>query len=158
MIATLRLAFIIILFPALFMLSGCSSIKTAVLPEHRLITMIQAGRSLNPDETGRPSPLSVYFYQLKDHETFDAAEFFPLYDNPKETLGADYLAVSKIELTPSTKARLTVNLKEGVQYIGVVAAYHNLQKVTWRKIIPVDFSWGRKKIRLRFTRYGIESV
>lgn len=150
-----RIQSITLILLGIFLLAGCASVKRAVLPEHRLIANIQTGKQLNPNERGRPSPLSVLFFQLKEQENFDNAEFFDLYDKGKETLGDDFIAVSKVNLMPNITSRLTLKLKPDVQYIGVVAAYRNMQGVVWRKVVPVDFSWGRKKLRLIFNQHGI---
>lgn len=153
--AVKRIQVITLILLGIFLLSGCASVKRAVLPEHRLIANIQTGKQLNRNERGRPSPLSVYFFQLKEQEGFEGAEFFDLYDKGKETLGDDYIAVSKVNLMPNVTSRLTLKLKPGVQYIGIVAAYRKMQGVVWRKVLPVDFSWGRKKVRLIFNQHGI---
>lgn len=138
------------------LLTGCSSITQAVLPNHRLVANISTSPSLNPNEKGRPSPLTVYLYQLKETEAFNSAEFFDLYEKGKETLGEDYIAVSKLNLRPKIESRLVLRLKPDVKYIGVVAGYYNMQNTTWRKVIPLDSSWGREKVRLIFNRQGIK--
>lgn len=150
-----RLQAITLILLGIFLISGCASVKRAILPEHRLTANIQTGKQLNPNEKGRPSPLSVYFFQLKEQEAFEGAEFFDLYDKGKETLGADYLGVSKLNLMPNITSRLTLKLKPDVQYIGIIAAYRKMQGVVWRKVVPVDSSWGRERMRLIFNQHGI---
>jgi type VI secretion system protein VasD len=149
----------IFLVPLLFLLisalGGCAAITQAVLPEHHVNVMIQTDKLLNPDETGRPSPLVVYFYQLRDIEIFNEADFFNLYDKGKQTLGAEYVTVSKVSMTPATSARLTLHILPGVKYIGMVAAYNNMQGIKWRDVLKLDSTWGREKLRVRFTRRGI---
>jgi type VI secretion system protein VasD len=139
-------------------ISSCTAIKETVLPTHRAIMMIQSDKGLNPNEHGRPSPLSVYVYQLKEEEAFSNAEFFPLYEQGKETLGDDYLGLSKISVAPNIESKLTLKLKSGVNYLGIVAAYRDVDSVQWRLVLPVSSSWGREKVRLRFTRTGVELV
>jgi type VI secretion system protein VasD len=146
---------IVLVVTILSMLAACSSITRAVLPDHRVVAHIKTTPSLNPNDRGRPSPLSVYLFQLKKTEAFNGAEFFDLYEKGKETLGDDYVAVSKINLMPDTNSRLTLSLKPDVQYIGIVAGYHNMQSTTWRTVIPLDSSWGREKFRLLFDKQGV---
>jgi type VI secretion system protein VasD len=149
-----RLSASLLILLLVVLASSCSTL-TSVLPQQRLIAMVQTGKVLNPNDRGRPSPLSVSFYQLKGREAFDGADFFSLYDKGKETLGDDFIAVSKANLTPGTEARLTLTLKSGVKFIGIVGAYNDVNNTKWRKVIPIEFSFGRKKVRLRFTQRGI---
>lgn len=135
---------------------SCSTVKQAVLPNHYLVIMTQTSKNLNPDDSGRPSPLLVYFIQLRDAEAFRNADFFALYDKPKETLGADYISLSKLNLTPSTTGRVTIQLHPGVKYVGVVAAYSNQQDAVWRIDLPITSDWGREKLRVRFTRDTVQ--
>lgn len=150
-----RIVTISLILLSLLVIVGCASLKRTVLPEHRLMVNMQSSAYLNPNEKGQASPVAVYFYQLKSEDTFENAEFFDLYDKGKETLGDSYIAVNKVNITPHTTAQLTLKLKPGVEYIGVVAAYRNIQGVTWRTIVPVNSSWGRKKIRLVFNSRGV---
>lgn len=139
-------------------LVSCSSIGNAVMPQHRLLAMIQTDAILNPDAQGHPAPLSVYFFQLKKADTFQSADFFSLYNQPKKTIGGEFVAVSKIELLPSTRSQLNVNLLDGAKFIGIVAAYRDVQKIAWRKVLPINFAFGRKVIHLRFTYKGFRTV
>lgn len=137
-------------------LTSCSTVKQAVLPNHYLVIMTQTSKNLNPDEAGRPSPLAVYFIQLSSAEAFRSADFFALYDNPKAALGSDYIAMSKLNLTPSTTGRVTLQLHPGVQYVGVVAAFSNQQDAIWRLDLPITSDWGREKLRVRFGRDTVQ--
>jgi type VI secretion system VasD/TssJ family lipoprotein len=128
---------------------------TAILPEHRMVVMIHTAKVLNPDDSAQSAPLSVVLFQLKDTNTFGSADFFALYEKGQATLGASYITVAKVDLTPDTAARLTLDLKPETKFIGVIAAYHNLNNVVWRKIIPVQGSWGREKLHLWFKESGI---
>jgi type VI secretion system protein VasD len=151
---TVRLISFIII--GILTLVSCSSVKQAVLPNHYLVIMTQTSKNLNPDENGRPSPLLVYFIQLRDAETFRNADFFALYDNPKAALGGDYISLSKLNLTPSTTGRVTIQLHPGVKYVGVVAAFSNQQDAEWRLDLPITTDWGREKLRVRFTRDTVQ--
>jgi type VI secretion system protein VasD len=137
-------------------LTSCSTAKQAVLPNHYLVIMTQTSKNLNTDENGRPSPLLVYFIQLKDAEAFRTADFFALYDNPKQALGADYISLSKLNLTPSTTGRVTIQLNPGVKYVGVVAAFSNQQEAIWRLDLPITSDWGREKLRVRFNKDTVQ--
>lgn len=148
--------FISLIIIGMLTLVGCSSVMQALLPNHYLVIMTQTSKNLNPDENDRPSPLFVYFIQLKAAETFRTADFFALYDDPKKALAADYISSSKLNLTPSTTGRIIIQLQPGVKYVGVVAAFSNQQDAQWRLDLPITSEWGREKLRVRFTRDTVQ--
>lgn len=154
--STKGLAIMFVMVMGIF-LSSCSWFGQA-MPDHRMVVMIQTDKTLNPDEKGHPGPLSVDFYQLSKTDNFDKADYYTLVDKPEATLGADLLAVSNVNLVPRIRSRLILPLKENVKFIGVVGSYHDVQGVVWRFVIPLDSSWGREKIRLGFSAYGIEKL
>ena len=49
---------------------------------------VAAHGNVNPDDNGRPSPVVLRVYQLKDDAAFKDAEFFALFDKEQATLGA----------------------------------------------------------------------
>ena len=48
--------------------------------------MLSAASDVNPDATGRPSPIVVRVYQLRADAAFAAADFFALFDEEQQTL------------------------------------------------------------------------
>lgn len=154
--ATMRNLTSLLLIATALMLTSCSSVTRAVLPDHRLVAKVKTSSNLNLNDRGRPSPLVVYVFQLKETDAFNSAEFFDLYEKGKETLGQDFVAVSKFSLMPKTEAKFTLKLKPDVKYIGIVAGYHNLESTEWRKVVPLDSNWGREKVRFIFDAKGIK--
>ena len=144
---------------ALPMLLTSCGVYQAVMPEHRMVIMIETAQVLNPDNSngGAAAPLSVYFYQLKDVDTFNSADFFSLYEKGKDTLGGSLITISKVDLTPSTSARLTLGLTKDTKFIGVVAAYRDQDNTRWRMVLPVTSSWGREKLHLAFKQTGVDT-
>lgn len=92
---------------------------------------------LNSTLSGRASPLMVRLYELKSFRTFEKADFFSLYDNDKETLGADLLEREELQFKPNEARRYPRELHAETRYIGIIAAYRNIDNATWRAIIKV---------------------
>jgi type VI secretion system protein VasD len=132
---------------ALGLLSGCPKTVASLMPtsfEARLV----ASASLNPEPGGRASPLVVRLYELKDNAAFERADFFDLWDNESATLGADLVARDEIQLEPGQQRKVERSLDDATRYLGVVAAYRDLDNSEWRAIVPIrqnhgnDFSIG----------------
>ncbi len=85
-------------FVAFALTAGCAS---GGPPEDVEIRgSITVSESVNPDSSGRPSPLMIRIYELSAVESFNAAEYFALTDDPQSALGGDLLGVQPIMLTP----------------------------------------------------------
>lgn len=121
---------------------------------------IDVGKNLNPDASGRPSPLFVRVYQLKTAETLLGATYQDLFRNDAATLGADLLKREIFEFCPATegagaendekdqgKSRsgplchsrdlpIKISLEPDARYLGVVAAFYDIRDPTgrWRQV------------------------
>lgn len=98
---------------------------------------VQAVEAVNPDGQGRPSPLVIKIYQLKADDKFELADFFALFDNAEATLGADLLAVEDIMMSPGDLKPYEGAFDPQTRFIGVVAAYRDINQAQWKSIVPM---------------------
>jgi len=98
---------------------------------------IPAEENLNPDATGRPSPLVIRVYELKALSAFKDADFFSLWDSDQQTLGADLTSREEMVLRPGDTNSVQRITKPETRFIGVVAAYRDLERAVWRASMPV---------------------
>ncbi len=122
------------LLPALaatLALSACATSRnnTDTWP---LRTWLSASKDVNPDASGRPSPVVVKVFELRTDTEFKGAEFFALYEREKETLAATLLASQEYVLQPGETRDLQMQFPRDARYVGVVAAYRDLRVATWR--------------------------
>lgn len=121
---------------ALFILAVIAGCAGAPKP-----TMVKATLSaqptVNPDARGRPSPVTVRVYGLKSRAAFDGADFFSLYDKDKETLGADLTDKEEFQLMPGENRPLEKQLSPEARYLGVVAAFRDLERAQWRMAVAI---------------------
>ncbi|MEI9982396.1 MAG: type VI secretion system lipoprotein TssJ [Aliidongia sp.] len=96
---------------------------------------IAAAPDVNPDLSGRPSPVTVTVYQLAERGALDRADFFQL--SKPETLAADQRGREDVLLSPGEQKNLTEPLKEGARYIAIVAAFRAIDKASWRAVVEV---------------------
>jgi len=108
----------------------------------------------NPDVTGRPSPLVVRVYELKSDTIFNSADFYMLYDDEKATLGGDLLSRADFELSPGAGKKIVHVANEQARFLGVLAAYRNIEEANWRAIIKLKL----KSKNTSIIRVGKQSV
>jgi type VI secretion system protein VasD len=99
-----------------------------------LRTWLSASKDVNPDASGRPSPVVVKVFGLRTDSEFNGAEFFALYEREKETLAATLLASQEYVLQPGETKDLQVQLPRDTRYVGVVAAYRDIRSARWRAL------------------------
>lgn len=114
-------------------LVGCSSSPTRVA----MVGQVGAAPDLNPDGSGRPSPVKLRVYQLRADTAFMAADYFAIFDNEKATLEKDLVSRTEYELDPSDYKKLGITVAPDTRFIGVVAAYREIEKARWRALAPI---------------------
>ncbi len=123
--------------------SGCASWYQSEIT--KLDMRLTASADLNPDISGRPSPLVVRLYELKAPSVFENADFFSLYDYGKETLGPDYIALEELTLKPGEQLEMKLALQNETNYIAVLGAYRNMNNANWRRVFPVVIQGKNRK-------------
>ncbi len=98
---------------------------------------LRASPGLNPDATGRASPLRLRFYELKSASVFSSADFFSLYDRDKEVLAADIVVREEIQVEPGMQKSFTRKPGPDTKFIAVLAPYRDLDHAKWRAAMEV---------------------
>lgn len=106
-------------------------------PPTRIEGNLVASPDLNPNLQGEPSPLVVRLYELKGETAFANAGFFQLYDDDSAALGGDLQDRLDFVLRPGETVSFTRNLKPDSRFLGVLAAYQDIDRATWRTLVPV---------------------
>lgn len=119
---------------ALFLsLSACASQPKPTVA--RVTFDVQPG--VNPDTRGRASPIVVRMYELTSLTAFDSADFFSVYERDKETLAGELVAREEFQLLPAEKRQFERRLQLTTRYVGVVAAFRDLERSQWRATVAV---------------------
>ncbi len=88
------------------------------------------------DVNGMPgapgAPIALRVYQLASSDAFTGAEFYPLYNSDKVTLGADLLKKDEMVLKPSDTKLMNLTPSDQVKTIAVFGAYAAFGTVIWR--------------------------
>jgi type VI secretion system protein VasD len=99
---------------------------------------IQASPQVNPSASKRPSPLLVRVYELKSAAAFNAADFMSLYQGDQGALGGDLLGKEEFVLAPGESKTFAKTLAPDTRFLGVLAAYRDLEHARWRGIVPIQ--------------------
>jgi type VI secretion system protein VasD len=99
---------------------------------------IQASAQVNPSTSKRPSPVLVRVYELKTAAAFNSADFMSLYQRDKAELGADLLGKEEFVLAPGESKTFAKTLSPDTRFLGVLAAYRDVEHAKWRSIVPVQ--------------------
>jgi type VI secretion system protein VasD len=87
--------------------------------------------------TGRASPVVVRVYELKSLALFNTADFFSLFEKERETLGTELVGREEYDLRPAETRPYQRQLQPDTRFIGVVAAFRDLEKSSWRASVAV---------------------
>jgi type VI secretion system protein VasD len=93
---------------------------------------ISVSGEVNPDVDGRPSPVVLRLYELKNIGKFEVGDFFKLFDEYDAFLGADLVASEQFHLQPGDKKTVKHAISDETHYIAAAAAYRDLNKSQWR--------------------------
>jgi type VI secretion system protein VasD len=112
---------------------------------------IAVSADVNPDASGRPSPIVVRIYQLKTDAAFRGADFFALFDNDEQVLGSELISRDEFTLAPSERKTMDVTVAGETRFVGAVAAYRDIRNAQWRVIVPattkgLDVAVGRARV------------
>jgi type VI secretion system protein VasD len=121
-----------------FAVTACKSPPPPPPPPPTIVHIdVNAIEKVNPDRSGRPSPVLVRVYELKATAAFDSADFFTLYGKDQATLGGDLNAKNEFLLKPGDSRSVEQVVQPGTKFVAVVAAYRDIERSRWRATAPV---------------------
>jgi len=121
---------------AAIVLAACGS-KPTVPQKIEMEFEVTTAGSINPDVNGRSSPLVLVIMQLRAQDKFASADFFSLFDPDAAILGDDLLGRDQLTLVPDATRTIPMELNPETQFLGVVAAFSNLETSTWRDVVEI---------------------
>jgi len=91
---------------------------------------------------------------LRAPGAFQNADFFALYDNEIATLGQNLVTTpaEEFELQPGKSLQYKTELDLATKYLGVVAAFRDLENARWRALTKLP---DKKKVRLQIKLEGL---
>ena len=95
---------------------------------------ISASAEVNPNSAGRPSPIHVRIFQLKEDGAFLDADFWALVDKEQETLAASLLQRLEFDLTPGESKDFPLKISPDARVLGVMAEFADYRNAQWRVV------------------------
>lgn len=120
----------------LLLLSACGGAPKPVVTT--VNGSMVAAAQLNPTESRRAAPLEVRVYELRTAAAFNGANFMALYQGDQATLGADVVTREQLMLQPNENRPIKKTVSPDTKFIGVFGAYRQIEKATWRVVVPVQ--------------------
>jgi len=137
---------------SLLFVTSCTTLN-AIVPPSTDITF-NTSADVNPDSSGRASPVVVKVFELSSRTIFDTQDFFTLYEKPEDILGPDLLKKDELELQPEQLKELKMVLDKNTRYVGFVVAYRNIDSSRWRAVVEADPT-GYKNIKMNIEKLAI---
>ena len=128
----LRLSMVAIVFPIAAQIGACASKSPP--PPTSIAAKVIAASDANQDASGRPLPIVVRIYELKSSGSFEAADFFALYNQDREILGADLLAREEVSLQPGNWREINRPTDPAANYLGAIGAFREIDGANWRAV------------------------
>jgi type VI secretion system protein VasD len=142
----------VLLMPALLALSYCA--PPPPKPPAVLTLTAIGGADQNPGPSGAPAPVEIWVFLLNNTGRFNSADVFALTEHDKAALGEDEAGSETFVLAPGETHTVTRKLKPGVQAVGVVALYRDIDSATWRASAPVADS-GPTQLTLKVGKLAV---
>jgi type VI secretion system protein VasD len=137
---------------SLLVAAGCSTPKPAIVPVAPPATVnisFHAQTSVNPDASGRASPVVVKFYELKSTAAFDAGDFFSIFDSEQKTIGAELLSSEVLQLRPGELVEFERSFKADTRYLAAIAAFRDLEHSQWRATLAIPSKEKISRVRVQ---------
>jgi type VI secretion system protein VasD len=119
---------------AVVALPGCSMFSSGPAV---LSTTLVASAQVNPDARRRPSPVVVRVFELKATTLFEQADFVSLFEKDQAVLAAELVSREEFVLRPGESKPINKPLAPDTKFIGIMAAFRELERARWRAVVPV---------------------
>jgi type VI secretion system protein VasD len=106
-------------------------------PPPELRISVSAAANANRGPGGKGLPVVVRLYELKARGAFDRADFYSVYDKESATLDGELVGREESTLAPSTERLVVRTLDPATRYLGVVAAFREIDRATWRAVLEL---------------------
>jgi len=136
------------------LIAGCSGMSGDGITDLTLRVSVSDG--VNPDRSGRPSPVFLQIYELRSPDAFRGSNYLDIYRDPPGTLGASYLSTSELgPLYPGTTTEETLRLTPTAVAVGVLGEFNRYQDMETPMDI-VEFAPGEDAtVDLELTARGL---
>jgi type VI secretion system protein VasD len=124
-------------------------------PPPSVTIAVQGAADQNPDPSGRASPVALHVFFLKGTARFERADWTALTERERDTLGPDSGGSEQFVIGPGETRTITRELQPGVQAIGIVALFRDVDTgASWRAVRSIAPS-GASALRATLSRNAV---
>jgi type VI secretion system protein VasD len=131
---------------------GCKSAPPPPKPVPPAKVLFVASADVNPDRDGRPSPIFVRLYLLKEEGAFNNASYFALLDKEQETLGPSLLSREEYPLRPGQTLEFEMKIPPEARFLAVAAQYYWKDKAKWKAVAPAPDMVGKHTLTMNVAK------
>ncbi len=125
----------LLLLPAVLLVPCCAPPPK---PPAVLNLTLVGGAGQNADPTGKAAPVAIKVYQLTATAKFNHSNWTALTESEAATLGQHEAVPSQqFVVAPGERQTQTLNLRNGVTAVGIIALYRDIDHAQWRASAPV---------------------
>jgi len=146
------------------LLVGCSALDTVrsiASQEGKFFVSVElvADEFLNPKHLNQPFPVEVQVFLMERESAFVRADYFEFHNQR----AASVTDLAKgVVIRPGTSETILFEIDEYVRFVGVVAAFEDIDNAIWRDLIQIGDNRGfigkylslNNHVRLRVTLEG----
>ncbi len=128
-----------LLLLALGFVAACKSPPPppAPRPPARAALTINAAAGINPDATGRASPVVVHVYQLRAPVDLAGIDPFTLLEDDRTALGEALARGQEFLLQPGATLTQEMELDPAAREIAAIVAYRDIRNARWHAAAPL---------------------
>jgi type VI secretion system protein VasD len=116
-------------------ISACANatVQTPKPCDVQMVTLyIYAADNINPNDTGKPRPVVVRLYQLKNEVKLTNAQYDDVLLKDKEVLGEDVVKTDEVEVYPNDLVQVKFERNKDASVLGGVALFHGPKGQSWK--------------------------
>ena len=107
-------------------------------PSPRITMEVASQPNVNPDSSGRPSPIIVKMYEMRNDMAFRQGDFQVLFMEPMKVLGANLVAMDELLFVPGEARIVEYAPMPETRYVGILAGFRQMERAKLRAVLPVD--------------------
>jgi type VI secretion system protein VasD len=124
--------------------------------QHTVKLNITTENNLNKNANGHSTPVILIIYQMKSNLTFNTADFFSIYKNSNAVLGDDLISKEPFVVLPNKTQDVSLKIDKAAQYLGIIAAFQNINNSKWRESIQLTSKMKDISIKLENSNLTVE--
>lgn len=132
---------LLVVFSSVLLLIGCASdapAPPAPQPPTIIQLQIESSNMVNLGVNGEASPVILKLYELSEPSSFNAADFFALFNDDKAILGGDLTHKTELVLKPGESKNLLLQPNDDAKSLGLFAAFRLLDNAQWRANATIE--------------------